>query len=393
MERIRQTSSIARQRGFTLVELMVGVLVGLLATVVMFQMFAVSEGQKRTTTGAGDAQQNGVFSLFQLERDGRMAGYGINHVTLMGCTTNGYYEPGGVGFNFRMLPVQIANGTGGAPDQITFLYGSSDMYQAPVKFINNPGATGFLQVDNRFGFQKGDLVVLAQESTPCTLAQVRDLPSPAGDLDKILRTTGSYIDASGNSRTTMYNPAGGVPPMTTYTKFIDAAQTGARLYNLGSRPMLQTYRINNNALEVVDGLVPGGAPTVIADGVVQMQAQYGYDGSGDYNIISTGTGAAVSVPEAAMSTTDQWADAMPATATAANWARVIAIRLAVVSRSMTPEKPDSSGTCITTTANPVWVSKGNVAMDIAGSNAQWGCYRYRTFEVIVPLRNMIWWPQ
>ena len=55
-------------------------LVGLIATVVMFQVFAVSEGQKRTTTGAGDAQQNGVSSVFLIERDARMAGYGMNYL-------------------------------------------------------------------------------------------------------------------------------------------------------------------------------------------------------------------------------------------------------------------------------------------------------------------------
>ena len=70
-------------RGFTLVEIMVGVLIGLIGTVVIFQVFAVSEGQKRTTTGAGDAQQNGVFALFQVERDLRTAGFGLAHLPVL----------------------------------------------------------------------------------------------------------------------------------------------------------------------------------------------------------------------------------------------------------------------------------------------------------------------
>ena len=77
-------------RGFTLVEVMVGVMIGLIATVVIFQVFAVSESQKRTTTGGSDAQQNGGFSLFQVERDIRMAGYGLNHMALLGCQINGW---------------------------------------------------------------------------------------------------------------------------------------------------------------------------------------------------------------------------------------------------------------------------------------------------------------
>ena len=104
-------------RGFTLVEIMVGVLIGLIGTVVIFQVFAVSEGQKRTTTGASDAQQNGVFGLFQIERDVRMAGYGMNNMALLGCKINGWYEPGGAKIEFKMVPVEIINGVGGAPDQ------------------------------------------------------------------------------------------------------------------------------------------------------------------------------------------------------------------------------------------------------------------------------------
>ena len=55
-----------RARGFTLVELMVGLLISLLCTLAMFKAFAGFEGQKRTTTSGNDAQQNGSYSLFQL---------------------------------------------------------------------------------------------------------------------------------------------------------------------------------------------------------------------------------------------------------------------------------------------------------------------------------------
>ena len=55
-----QRTPMSRESGFTIVELMVGMLIGLISIVVMFQIFAVSEGQRRTTSGAGDAQQNGV---------------------------------------------------------------------------------------------------------------------------------------------------------------------------------------------------------------------------------------------------------------------------------------------------------------------------------------------
>src|SRR4051812_23894850 len=66
--------------GFTLIEILVGVIIGLLGTLIIFQVFAVSEGQKRTTTAGGDAQQNGAFSLYALEHDIRNAGGGISGI-------------------------------------------------------------------------------------------------------------------------------------------------------------------------------------------------------------------------------------------------------------------------------------------------------------------------
>lgn len=52
-----QVNKSSRHAGFSLVELMVAVVIGLIGTLVMFQVFAVSEGQKRTTASGGDGQQ------------------------------------------------------------------------------------------------------------------------------------------------------------------------------------------------------------------------------------------------------------------------------------------------------------------------------------------------
>ena len=49
------------QRGFGLVEIMVGILIGMLMVLIIFQVYTVSEGQKRTVTSASDAQQNATF--------------------------------------------------------------------------------------------------------------------------------------------------------------------------------------------------------------------------------------------------------------------------------------------------------------------------------------------
>ena len=64
--------------GFSLVEIMVGMVIGMLGLIIMMQVFSLSESQKRTTTGGGDAHSNGAIALFGLQRDLRQAGFGVS---------------------------------------------------------------------------------------------------------------------------------------------------------------------------------------------------------------------------------------------------------------------------------------------------------------------------
>lgn len=392
---MKSTASPRRAQGFTLVELMVGVLIGLIGTVVIFQVFAVSEGQKRTTTGAGDALQNGVFSLFQIERDLRMAGFGINHLPLLGCVTNGYYEPTGTNFSFNLLPVEIANGAAGTPDTITVAYGDADLFSTPEKLlIDMPDAASPYRVKNRFGFRPGDVLIAAQNGSPCSLGQVSGNPVV---LDVPHASGAAYLNPKGQGETTRFNRAGGLaaPGNIAYTKWVDATSTGGRLFNLGQRPSVIRYSIVNSQLVAQDLLQAGaaGSTVVLADGIVQFQAQYGFDGNGDGSVSAAAPVNAVAVI-AGTPPPDQWVDSMPAAATAADWQKVIAVRIVAVSRSITPERRNTANACVTTVANPVWAAGGNVPLDVSlWDPVEWGCYRYRAFEVVVPLRNMVWFPQ
>lgn len=64
-------------RGFSLVEVVVGLAIGLIAILVTLQIFSAGQAQRRITTRGGDAQQNGMIAMYLLERDLRQAGYGI----------------------------------------------------------------------------------------------------------------------------------------------------------------------------------------------------------------------------------------------------------------------------------------------------------------------------
>ena len=59
-------SRAGRQAGFTLVEVMIALLIGLIGIIVMMQTFAVSEGFKRTATSGTDAQINGGVGMYMI---------------------------------------------------------------------------------------------------------------------------------------------------------------------------------------------------------------------------------------------------------------------------------------------------------------------------------------
>src|SRR5689334_15387844 len=87
VQRVRPPSGTrSRIAGFTLIELMIGVLIGLLASLAVTQVMVNSEGQKRTTTSGSDAQVNGALALATLQRAIQSAGYGFAaNPTSLGC--------------------------------------------------------------------------------------------------------------------------------------------------------------------------------------------------------------------------------------------------------------------------------------------------------------------
>ena len=82
----RRAPSRHHAMGFGLVEVMVGVVIGMAGVIIMLQMLSNAESAKRVTAGGNDAEVNGAIALYGLERDLRAAGYGLNAYTLLGCS-------------------------------------------------------------------------------------------------------------------------------------------------------------------------------------------------------------------------------------------------------------------------------------------------------------------
>ena len=161
-----------RQTGFSLVELLVGLAIGLLASLVIMQVFSVFEGQKRTTTGSADAQTNGNIALFSIGRELKMAGFGLipSLTSPLDCTT---VIPGTTGIT-DLSPVVITDGgtAPGASDTITIHYASSASGGVPAQ-IAGVGVTAANDVtlSNNMGCQVPDIALVVNGST-CSFSTV-----------------------------------------------------------------------------------------------------------------------------------------------------------------------------------------------------------------------------
>ena len=149
----------------------------------------------------------------------------------------------------------------------------------------------------------------------------------------------------------------------------------------GSPPVWRTFSIANNKLVATEVLPPqgGAGGQALVDDIVDLQALYGKD-DGDNDINRT---------------VDVYDGITPTTA--AGWQQVLAVRIAVLARSQNYEQPNAAGVCqATTIANqPMWgrtaaAPAGTVFPTLQAAGALPSCYKYRVFETIVPLRNMIW---
>ena len=384
------------QRGFTLVEIMVGMLIGLIGIIVIFQVFQLTESRKRTTTAGSDAQIAGSVAMFSLERDLRLGALGFGFAAsasggnLMGCNANVYDNANpAVNFPMRLTPVQIVDGAGGAPDSITVLWGSSLTGSSYETFTVTTDTSKLLF--HRQGIDRGDLAIvggtLTNGAQGCHLVQVTD--NTNGDARTINHVPGNYLSKDGVTPliTRYNNPAG--PGMTF------SGATGAGFFfNLGPYPRANKWSIRNGKLTLEDllhyvDLNPADGQNdwiEIADGVIDLQAQYGYDANGD-GLISDNPAD------------NEWTNATPPTN--ADWRRVLAIRVAVLARSGEFEKDYIA-------PNPVWgcgkapVVCTNFVMkkldDTAGAVTpatpadplDWQRYRYRVYEAVIPFRNVIW---
>lgn len=341
-------------------ELMVAMVIGLIGTLIIFNAFTNSSAISENINSVSDATQNGSIGLFTIEQDVRNSGYGLNTDELLGCLVNAHnrtFPSGQQDFSFTLSPVNITKGaTAADSDSIRVAYSRVSSI-VPVKTTGaHDGSTAALALSSRYGFEPGNIILLAESGKPCTMRQISTIATTVGD-NTISHDGPTFTDVYGNSHSVIHNRTGGGG--TTYS-------VGSSVYNLGTTPVSNEYTVVDNNLVVRNPLL-GTADQVVVPDIIQMKANYGM-------VDNTGV----------VTFSDDTPDNL------VEWKSVTSIRVALVARSRAPDYTQGSGTsCTTTTAGLPWAGG---TLDISETSDDWRCYRYRVFETTILLRNMIWTP-
>jgi type IV pilus assembly protein PilW len=384
----RLTTSHPSQRGFGLVEVMVGFVIGLIAVLVIYQVYTVAEGFKRNTTAAGEAQQSGLFSTFVLgmEIGNGGAGLAVSAQDLASCPDPGGAMPQRFAQSFRPIPVVITDGGAGNSDTFVVNYSMATTLSNTALFTGNAAPGVAFPVQSPGGFHVNDIVVGISAPTvpnsPCASSKVTAVSAPDGN--GIVTITQSPLF-----------PAGGIDFFGSST-----------LFNMGpcSRAQKVQYSVVNNVLYATPLIDTGAAncgqlanplvPNPLASNILIMKVEYGIDSNLDpKRLLDTWVQATAG---------GGWdaATLMPAPITQINQIKAIRIGIIVQSEQFDKDLAGYTGGDYSN-GDYNWVlfdcadaNKANCPGRLTGSVpaqiSPAGNWRFRKYETVIPLRNEIW---
>ncbi|WP_055834545.1 PilW family protein [Xylophilus sp. Leaf220] len=348
----------APQHGMTLIELMVGMSVGLLTTLAITQVMALAEGQRRSAVTGSAAQVDGAVAMYALQRDVQMAGYGVvNNPAALGCPVRAQFGTTAAR-QFPLVPVLIQDGgADGTSDSIAVLAGSKGGASVPLMVAENHGqtATNFV-VRSAFSVAAGDLLVAVPATWDATANRCTLFAATGVNLRSVVHAGVVSWNAAQGS----LFPAAGYPAQSY-------------LVNLGSM-VYRTYSVkaDGSALQTNQLSAATGQTSLQSAHahIVNLQALYGIDTNADGVV-------------------DAYSAVSPTTA--AGWQQVASLRIAVAARSTQYEKE------AVTASQPTWSVRLTATADEPTALtlkvdhlADWQHYRYKVYETVVPLRNMLW---
>lgn len=365
-------------RGFSLIELMIGMAIGLLGLTAVSAMMTTFSQRRVGITQTTAAQDNGVMALYQLEREIAQSGYGL--APLQGCANV-------VNGPTNFFPVSIIDGGTAGSDTIVVQYVSkanglpgTEMSRTRLPI---PTATSY-NVRSAAFFAIGDYTVATQLIPNCTVTRltsktdcVETVPgtaslgytcTPTNGIEPATAITGAAVaQAQGSNR----EP----PSMLGFTEAVSTSANPGFLVNLGAKGEFvgRQYFVTPalNALEVAEYSLVNDAfanANRMVDDIVFLKAQYGLnDGTAGNTVVTT------------------WTDASAFSIDATNVGRVVAIRVGVVARSAQRESQ-----AIDQPAKiPVLPAISTIGAAVEYTRPD-DHFRYRNYSTVIPLRNVLW---
>lgn len=339
----------ARQRGLSLIELMVGLVVSLIIGLAATSSAMFFNASQRQGVGVGGVAVNVNTALAALKNDAATAGLGFFGDSRYLCSA----------LNLSIGATPHWNGTAFTPVRIT-----------------RPAGTDQIDVLQATRVESGANVLLAL-STPGDVASLKSfLPAAVGDAvllspqaigePCLVRSVTAVTPSTDDTRQQLSFGPGGTHNGAAFATNPSYSDSGGGVTLLGQLRW-QRYRLNGTDLVLERPL--DGASAVLARNVIAFRAQYG---------------ASSVVPTS--KTLETWEDASGAFAAldAATLARVRAVRVGVVVRSPQREKPNAAGVCEASLAKPR-LFDAEVEPDVA----DWACYRFRSAVLVIPLRNLV----
>lgn len=349
-----------KKNGFTLIELMIGMAIGLAAILIVTQTYFIFNKDKSRGVNAVDAQNNALLGIYLLENDLKNAGYGLTSNNIASCTTYYANYAGNNIPNFTIDSVLINSGVGyNGSDSITIQYGDSSNGVGGAQLRSSMTApTGSLYVTQTFGCQTNDVVVVTDGSS-CSVMQATTVDS-----------SNLRIDHAAN---TAYNPPNG-----TISSWPAYAQNSSATC-LGNLNRI-TYQIGNNG--VFQQVTYPNAAKSLFKNVIAMKIQYGVSNSPSNKGITSW-----------VNPTGTWASPTPT-----QRREIRAIRVALVAKSTEYEKTNVTNVCTNVSGNTnngpcLWKDTATnpaPTIDLSIGDPNWQHYRYTVLSSIIPLRNIVW---
>jgi type IV pilus assembly protein PilW len=348
---VRKSALKHMQAGFTLVELMVGMLISLIVVLAAMSIAQFFMQTQRQSTGVGSATANGLSALQAVKYEASQAGLGFSIGGYMPCTQLNYSIGNKIIYdNTSFSPITVS--TANAKSTVTFTYGTAlEAATANYTRSDQTSADTSMELTAYTDAQAGQAVMIAPPvgvTAPCTVRTVTAVAAPSGPIGYQLQ----FASAGTNNQKSF----------STTTRYADNSQ----VFLLGL--LRQTiFTVNGTDLVMQRPFDAGSPSAVLAHDVVAFLVQYG------------NTDGVTQSLQGWQDPSGTWA-----APSSLQISRGHALQVGVLVRSPQKQKTKADGSCDASVDMPVLMGQS-----IALTDADWRCYKYRAISSIVPLRNMV----